>query len=285
MTAGNTTEPRVSRRRATAADGTGADGRGAAGGGLRGALAAEWIKLWSVRSTWWGLAGAVVMMGVVSLILATDTATDNASGRPGIEPPGVIAVTDIPVGAVDLVQFVVLTLAILSVTGEYATGSIRTTLQYVPLRGRMLAAKAAVVAAVTFPAGIVLILLGAGTAAPMLGEWGRLEAGELVRAALAAGTYLALTGVLMTGVAAMLRSIAATLTTAFLFLLVVPMTLANARSELLRDAADALPATAGRYFLAGEGGPYPAAAGAAIVAAWAAAALWGGTIVLRRRDA
>ncbi|MEV5831929.1 hypothetical protein AB0L25_40895 [Spirillospora sp. NPDC052242] len=265
---------------------TGASGgRGARGGGFRGALTAEWIKLWSVRSTWWGLAGAVAMMGVACMILATDAAMDNTSGRPDVEPPGVLPVTDIPVGAVDLVQFVVLTLAILAVTGEYATGSIRTTLQCVPLRGRMLAAKASVVAAVTFPAGIVLILAGAAISAPVLGEWGRLEAGELARDALAAGTYLALTSVLMTGVAAMLRSAAATLTTAFLFLMVVPMSLANARSDALKNVADALPATAGRHFLAGDGGPYPAVAGLAIVAAWSAAALWCGTMLLRRRDA
>ncbi|QFG19813.1 ABC transporter permease subunit [Actinomadura sp. WMMB 499] len=262
-----------------------AGSRASGGGGFRGALAAEWIKLWSVRSTWWGLAGAVALMGVACTILATDTATDNTSGRPGVEPPGVIDVTDVPVGAVDLVQFVVLALAILTVTGEYATGSVRTTLQCVPRRERMLAAKASVVAAVTFPTGIVLVLVGAATAAPMLGEWGRLDAGGLVRGALAAGTYLALAGALMTGVAAMLRSAAATLTTAFLFLMVVPMTLANARSQALRNVADALPATAGRYFMAGDGGPYPAVAGALIVAVWAAAALLCGTAVLRRRDA
>ncbi|OLT20501.1 hypothetical protein BJF79_47245 [Actinomadura sp. CNU-125] len=251
---------------------------------MRGALAAEWIKLWSVRSTWWGFASAVALMGVVCMILATDTAMDNRSGAPGTEPPGVVAVTDIPVGGIDLVQFVVLALAILAVTSEYATGSIRTTLQCVPSRGRLLAAKAAVVAAVTFPAGIVLVLAGTAVAGPVLGEWGRLEAGGLVGDALAAGLYLALASVLMTGVAAMLRSAAAALTTAFLFMLVVPMMLANARSQVLRDVADALPATAGRYLMGGDG-PYPSAVAAAIVAVWAAAALWGGSVVLRRRDA
>lgn len=296
MTARDTTTAHATSTHATTAQAPSRPGNGparpaddrartGAGGGFRGALTAEWIKLWSVRSTWWGLAGAVAMMGVACMILATDTAMDNTSGRPGVEPPGVLAVTDIPVGAIDLVQFVVLTLAILAVTGEYATGSIRTTLQCVPQRGRMLAAKASVVAAVTLPAGIVLILAGAAISTPVLGEWGRLEAGELVRDALAAGTYLALTSVLMTGVAAMLRSAAATLTTAFLFLMVVPMSLANARSDALKNVADALPATAGRHFLAGDGDPYPAAAGLLIVAVWSAAALWCGTIVLRRRDA
>ncbi|MBE1536330.1 ABC transporter permease subunit [Actinomadura algeriensis] len=265
-------------------------GTSGAGGGFRGALAAEWIKLWSVRSTWWGLAAAVALMGLVCVILATDIAMDNrtvkggGAAAAGVEAPGVVAVSGIPVGAVDLVQFVVLALAILTVTGEYATGSIRTTLQCVPLRGRMLAAKASVVAAVTFPVGAVLVLVGAGVAAPLLGRWGRLDAGGLVRDALAAGVYLALVSVLMVGVAVMLRSAAAALTTAFLFMLVVPMTLANARSQVLKDVGDALPATAGRYFMGGDG-PYPAAAAAAIVAVWAAVFLWAGAVVLRRRDA
>ncbi|WP_199748212.1 hypothetical protein [Actinomadura sp. WAC 06369] len=246
-TAGATAGATIGRATAGAGAVRSVDGRArpGAGGGFRGAFAAEWIKLWSVRSTWWNLAGAVAMMGVFCVILATDTATDNTSGQPGVEPPGAVAVSDIPVGAIDLVQFVVLALAILAVTGEYATGSVRTTLQCVPLRGRMLAAKASVVAAVTLPAGVVLVLAGAAISAPVLGEWGRLEAGGLVRDALAAGAYLALTSLLMTGVAAVLRSAAATLTTAFLFLMVVPMSLANARSDLLKSVGDALPATAG----------------------------------------
>lgn len=170
------------------------------------------------------------------------------------------------------------------ITGEYATGSIRATLQWVPPRARMLAAKTAVATAVVFPAGVVLDLVGTAVVCPVLGEWGRLDAGDVVHDALMTGVYLAMMSALILGVGAMLRSTAATITTAFLFVLVLPMTLANTRSDLLKDVAEALPSSAGRHLPAGDG-PYPAATALAIVAAWTAAAFWGGVTVLRRRDA
>jgi hypothetical protein len=257
--------------------------RDVGGGGVRGAVAAEWTKLWSVRSTWWGLAGAAAMMALMSLITATAMVNDNTD--PGVaERPGVVSVSGVAAGSVDLVQFVVLTLAILVITGEYATGTIRATLQWVPVRGRVLLAKAAVVAAVVFPAGVVLGLVGTAVAYPVLGRWGRLEAGDVVHDVLAAGLYMAVISVLILGVGAMLRSTAGTLTTAFLFLLVVPETLVNSRSELLKDVAEALPSSAGRHVLGGDG-PYPAAAAVAIMAVWTVAAVCGGLAVLRRRDA
>ncbi|MEV4008633.1 hypothetical protein [Actinomadura sp. NPDC049753] len=91
--------------------------------------------------------------------------------------------------------------------------------------------------------------------------------------------------VLVLAVGAMLRSTAASLTTAFLFLLVVPMLLGSGdESGPARKVSDSLPSSAGRYFMAGEG-PYPQAVGLVILVAWTAAALCGGVVVLRRRDA
>ncbi|GAA2148520.1 ABC transporter permease [Actinomadura napierensis] len=253
------------------------------GGGLPGAVAAEWTKLWSVRSTWWGLAGAAALMGLMSLILASSTVSNNTN-EIASDDQGVVSVSGVAVSSLDMVQFVVVAVAILVITGEYATGSIRSTLQWVPRRGRMLVAKAAVLAGVMLPAGVVLSVLGTAVAGPVLGEWGRSRAVVVVDDALQMGVYLALVSLLVLGVGAMLRSTAGTLTTAFLFLLVVPMLLVNAGSSVGRHVADALPSTAGRYLMTGDG-PYPEAVGAAILAAWTAAALWGGVLVLRRRDA
>ncbi|MEU6748253.1 ABC transporter permease [Spirillospora sp. NPDC046719] len=254
-----------------------------AGGGLRGAVAAEWTKLWSVRSTWWGLAAAAVLMGLMCLILASSTVSNNTN-EVASDDQGVVSVSGVAIASLDMVQFVVVAVAILVITGEYATGSIRSTLQWVPRRGRMLVAKAVVLAAVTLPAGVVLCVAGTAVAGPVLGEWGRSRAVVFVDDALQSGVYLALVCLLVLGLGAMLRSTAGTLTTAFLFLLVLPMLLENAGSSVGRHAADALPSGAGRHFMNGDG-PYPAGVGAAILAAWAVAALWGGVVVLRRRDA
>ncbi|MBO2460886.1 ABC transporter permease [Actinomadura violacea] len=253
------------------------------GGGMPGAVAAEWTKLWSLRSTWWGLASAVVLMGLMCLVLASSTVSNNTN-EVASDDQGVVSVSGVAISALDMVQFVVVAVAILVITGEYATGGIRSTLQWVPRRGRMLMAKAVVLAAVTLPAGVVLGVVGTAVAGPVLGEWGRFRAVVFVDDALQAGVYLALVSVLVLGLGAMLRSTAGTLTTAFLFLLVVPMLLVNAGSSVGRRAADVLPSGAGRHFMSGDG-PYPAGVGAVILAAWAVAALWGGVLVLRRRDA
>ncbi|TDD59935.1 ABC transporter permease [Actinomadura rubrisoli] len=266
------------------------DGRGAApdgprhtGGGLTGAVHAEWTKLWSLRSTAWTLAAAGLMMILMCLIVAASIVNDNDTRAPG--HPGVVSASGVAAGAVDMVQFVVLALAILVITGEYATGSIRSTLQWVPVRHRMLLSKAAVVAAVVFPTGIALNLIGTAAAYPVLGKWGRQNAGDLTHDALLTAVYLTLISLMIIGCGAMLRSTATTLTTAFLFLMVLPATLTNTGSRFAVHVADALPSSAGRHLIAGEDTPYPAAAALAILAAWVAAGLWGGIITLRRRDA
>ncbi|MGW2222038.1 hypothetical protein ACWCSD_44225, partial [Nonomuraea sp. NPDC001684] len=40
------------------------------------AARAEWDKLWSVRSTWWCLAGAAALMVLTAVALAAAAATD-----------------------------------------------------------------------------------------------------------------------------------------------------------------------------------------------------------------
>jgi len=251
---------------------------------LRGAIAAEWTKVWSLRSTWWTLVAALGLMGLMSAILATSTATNNDSGDPALHQ-GVVQDSDMAVGAIDLVQFVLITLAILMITSEYATGSIRTTLQWVPVRGRMLAAKATVATALILPTGLILGTVGTAVAGPLLDRWGRFSPGQAAADVAAIGVYLVLISVFILSVGAMLRSTAGTLTTAFLFLMALPMLLANSKMGLLKHISDALPSSAGRHFMSGDAAPYPPAVALLVMGAWAAAAAALATFTLRRRDA
>ncbi|MEU5882968.1 ABC transporter permease [Spirillospora sp. NPDC047279] len=259
-------------------------GGGGEGGGFAGAAAAEWTKLWSLRSTWWGLASAAGLMTLMSFILATSTASNNTN-EITTDDQGVVSVSGIAVGAIDLVQFVPVTLAILVITAEYATGGIRAALQWVPVRGRMLGAKAAVVAAVTAPAGMVLAVLGTAVAGPGLGRWGRFSFGDAAADVLNVGVYLALICVFSLGIGAVLRSTAGALTAAFLLLMMIPMLLSNSPIPALRHVSDSLPSSAGRHFMAAEPGPYPALVGLLILVAWAAAVMVAAIAVLKRRDA
>ncbi|GAB3960785.1 ABC transporter permease subunit [Actinoallomurus acanthiterrae] len=251
-------------------------------GGLRGAITAEWTKLWSVRSTWWCLLSAAVVTAAVCAQLAVSHVYDNTHTdrvHPGVTSAGALAIS-----AMSLVQVVVIAPAMLMITSEYSTGLIRSTLLWTPVRHRMLLAKATVLAPVMFAIGTVLGLLGAGVAHPMLGRWGTFPVTGVVADALSVGVYVAVVGVFTLGVGAVLRSAVGTLTSVFLVLMVVPNLLGVAGGAG-QKVADALPSIAGHHFMRGDADPYGPAAGLAVAGAWAVAALLAGAWILHRRDA
>ncbi|GAA4435457.1 hypothetical protein [Phytohabitans houttuyneae] len=91
---------------------------------------AEWVKLWTVRSTWWCLASSLLLMGCTAFLLGNDFAYD-------LEHPDEQAVRDTtatlqsvvdPAAAsVSLAQFALIALAMLVITSEYSTGAIRSS--------------------------------------------------------------------------------------------------------------------------------------------------------------
>ena len=255
-----------------------------AGHPLVGAVAAEWTKLWSVRSTWWTLVAALVTMAATAAQLAIYAVNANTDDDPTVDP-GVLPVGEVVAGSLELTQFVVLALGLFAITSEFATGTIRTTLRCTPSRGRVLAAKALVVGAVTFGVGLLLGGVGAAVARPVLGEWGRAPLGGTVADIVACAGYLALVSVLALGLAAALRGPVLTLTVLLALLYIVPLSLQEPDITVLTRIADAFPGVAGGHFLAGDTEPYPAAVGLLLLAGWAAAALAGGRWALARRDA
>lgn len=254
--------------------------------GLRGAVAAEWTKLMSVRSTWACLFSAIVVMaiycayyGTIVLIQNEENAADAAS-----QPIG-----NAPQSAVLVVQFVAIVWAMQSVTSEYSTGSIRTTLQWVPNRRTVLLAKVAVVSATTFGVGTLLGALGAVVAWPLFGGYGIVEPVEVVVDAMLVGANLAVLSVMAIGAGAALRKAAGALAIVFVVLVVLPVLLQPTGNptadDLLREVNQYLPGYAGMNFMRGIDEYYPAFAGFLIVAAWSLAALLLGYRRLRSRDA
>jgi hypothetical protein len=138
-------------------------------------------------------------------------------------------------------------LGVLFITAEYRRGMTRTTLAAGPRRGRMLLAKATVLAAVTFAAGlaaaVVSFVLGqsalrtGGHTPPAFPELA-LSDGPALRAVVGTGLLLALVAVFALGLGALLRSTTAALAVA-VALLVLPGVVA---SGLPLDAARALTA-------------------------------------------
>ncbi|MFI7439929.1 ABC transporter permease [Nonomuraea indica] len=256
-------------------------------------VAAEWTKLWSVRSTFWCLTGTVAVTVLSAVALGGSRATDLV--RDGVTAARLPA-TESVVSASTFAQLVMVTLGMLAITSEYATGSIRGTLQAVPIRGRMLAAKALVVAPVMFATGV----LAGGLAAvatylllsvPVFGGFVTLDAGETVVDLLRLGVFAALVSLTALGVGTALRGAAGALTVMFMLLFGLPLVLLMTGSQVAVEASMRLPMFAGLAFmesadnLTGGPIPYPPGEGLAWLLGWTAAALATGHAVLRRRDA
>jgi ABC-2 type transport system permease protein len=113
-------------------------------------LACEWIKLRSVRSTYWTLLVAVVTPIGISALVAVTLANAPGPGPNGLDPllPGLLSL--------EYAVLAVGVLGVLTISAEFSTGLIRTTFTAVPHRRAVLAAKAAVLGAVTLAAGEVV---------------------------------------------------------------------------------------------------------------------------------
>jgi ABC-type transport system involved in multi-copper enzyme maturation permease subunit len=193
------------------------------------------------------------------------------------------------------------------ITSEYRRGLIRTTLTASPRRGRVLAAKAVVIAAVTFVAGLVAV-----TGALVIGER-QMRAGgvsidpvstlTLVRIVAGTAALLAVAAVLALAIGTVLRRSAIAVVAVIVaivlpyFLAVggvsfLPAGVANWLLRLTPAAAFAIQQPYPRYAQVAfsytpSNGYYPLApwAGFAVLCAWAAVALGLAAFLLRRRDA
>jgi ABC-2 type transport system permease protein len=121
--------------------------------GLRGALASEFTKIRSVRSTYWTLAALlIVSVGIGAAICAGQAANFNQN-------PGNLAGFDATQTSLaaffEIGQLVIAVLGAMVITSEYSTGMIRTSLTAQPRRGVVYAAKAMVFTGVTLVISVI----------------------------------------------------------------------------------------------------------------------------------
>jgi ABC-2 type transport system permease protein len=219
---------------------------------------------------------SLVLMASCALIVGNDFAydmenPDEQAVRDTLATT--MAIGDPVVPSTQLAQFAVVALAMLMITTEYSTGTIRATLRAVPSRGRVLLMKVGVAAAVTFVGGLVLGAAGLVAARFGLGEYAVVDAGDAAGTAVRVAVYLALVSAMSIGMGAALRSAVGTLSAVLVLLVGLSMVVSG-------SLADYLPGVAGANFML-DGG----AADALILAAWTIAALASGYAVLHRRDA
>jgi ABC-2 type transport system permease protein len=162
-------------------------GVAAAPAGFGQAVRSEWVKLWSVRSTWWTVLALVVLGAGLTTLMCWGNA-DWLASEDADESPGSFITWGMMIA-----QVCAVVIGVLAVTSEYGTGMIRTTLAATPARGRVLAAKAVVVTSVMFVTGTMTALLGYLCGNPFLEREGigmALE-GDVARAMYGSGLFMA----------------------------------------------------------------------------------------------
>ncbi|MEV0902839.1 hypothetical protein [Actinoplanes sp. NPDC049802] len=235
---------------------------------MRGALTAEWGKTWSLRSPWFCVVAAPALTTVMAATLANDFRYDIGQGR--LPASATLPVLDPLTQAMQVGQLVLVALAMLTVTSEYGTGVIRSTLLAHPRRRDVLLAKTAVAAVTGFVAGLASAAAGWATAALLLGD--HAAGGEPVAACLRLAATASLACMLTVAVGFLLRSGAGTLTT--MFVLLVGLQVVDPRIGRF------LPAGAAVAFMAGDGVRH-----LLVLAGWTVAVLSVAGAVLARRDA
>ena len=195
--------------------------------------------------------------------------------------------------------------ATIFMTAEYRRGLIRTTLAASPRRGRMLAAKALVIGAVAFAAGLLGAIGAIGVGTVIAHSRGSQIFPEPwpteVRMIVGTGALVAVVAVFTLAVAVIVRRSVAAVTIVFAAIvvpyflaaiLILPVGLADWMLRVTPAAAFAVQQATPRYpqvqaYYAPVSGFYPLApwAGFAVLCAWTLAAFGGAVCLLRRRDA
>ncbi|MEE1938738.1 ABC transporter permease [Streptomyces sp. TRM 70361] len=181
------------------------------------AIASEWTKIRSVRSTVWTLAIMFVLVVGIGALVAVGLGTEDTAGAP-VLAGGFFGLM--------LGQLCVITLGVLVITSEYSTGMIRTTLTACPQRARVLTAKAVVFFLLSFTMTLIACTLtalmqSAAVEGKPLSEFASTDSfngetisageavatgGEWLGATVGAALYVALLGLLSLAVGALLRS-------------------------------------------------------------------------------
>jgi ABC-2 type transport system permease protein len=255
-------------------------------------LRSEWTKLRSVRSTYWTLlAAAVITIGIsvlVTAIYVNQYPGMSASDRAFIDP------THFSLIGVFLAQFAIGVLGVLTITGEYSTGAIRSTLAAVPQRRTVLAAKATVFTGVSLVVGLVSCFAAFFVGQAILSTQGlQAHLGDpgVLRAVAGSGLYLAILGLLALGIGTLLRRSAGAISALFGVILVLPVLVQTLPSSWTDTIARYLPSNAGEAIAhTVQAGPRVGPmlspwGGMGVFMLYAAVALVFASFALHRRDA
>ncbi|MFG6446379.1 ABC transporter permease subunit [Microbacterium sp. P06] len=270
--------------------------------GFGGIMSSEWIKLRSIRSTWWCFAILLLLtVGFSALLSSTLSFGDGPS--PTGDAAQSLAVQAVTISTT-FGALVIGVLGVLIISGEYGTGMIRSTLTAVPRRTPALIAKALVFALATFVVSALSFAISVPISVALLAGTGiDVDLGDpkYWLALLGGVVYLVLVGLIAFSIGAIIRNTAGSVAVALGLVLAAPIVLSivSALTQLvwLQNVEKLLPSTAGgtlSSYPIDATGATPAAdglwtfepwQGLLVLVVWVVVLFTTATVLLKRRDA
>ena len=247
-------------------------------------LAAEWMKIRSIRSTWVLAVGTVVVTVLVSLLGISGLTSGWQADLPADFDPVGNSFKGILVG-----QILIATLGAQCITSEYATGQIITSLTITPRRAALLASKLAVVVLAALATAVAAVSGSLAASQAALAAAGLptapLADPDTMRAVLCAIGYLVLCAVLGFAFGVITRSASGALGIIVTVALLIPA-LAPALPGVIGDLAGTYwPPTAGQASYTTASGALPPIAGLAVMAVFTLWTTLAAHLTLKSRDA
>jgi ABC-2 type transport system permease protein len=252
-----------------------------------GVFRSEWTKLYSLRSTRYALLATAIMtigFGIIaSAVTVSRWGSTSLADKATFDPLATSLV-----GA----RFGVLAIGVLGVlliTGEYATGMIRSTMTAVPKRLPVLWGKIGVYALValviTIPAAFVAFFAGQAILSGQHIQIAFSHAG-VPGAVIGAAGYLTLVGLFAMGLGAIMRSTAAGIATFAGIMFVVGPLISILPASVANSIEPYLPSNAGEAMMqiGSHANTLSPGAGLGVFAAYVAAVIAAAALLLVRRD-
>jgi ABC-type transport system involved in multi-copper enzyme maturation permease subunit len=250
--------------------------------GLSQVVRSEFTKLRSLRSTLWMVLIAIIGSMVVTVLASRSDIHHRASWYQGFDPTNQsltgLAVALLSIGI----------LGALSVTGEYGSATMRSTLSAAPRRSSLIAGKVIVTGAIALVVGEILtfacfavgqaILSGGGAPSASLGQPG------VLRALTLSGIFLALIGLLGFGLGVVIRHTAGAVAAFVGATLLLPAILSRMPGDLTRYTPVGILANSVSA-VRPPGGQLSPSMGITMMLLYSAAILGAGVSLFARRDA
>jgi ABC-2 type transport system permease protein len=282
--------------------------------GIRGVLASEFTKLRSVRSTYWTI-GALLVLSVGLAAAIGAGASSDLHSNPG-DKVGFDATQTSLAFFFYLGQLIIAVLGAMTITSEYSTGMIRTSLTAMPRRGNVFASKLLVFSGVALVVSLVTsflaffvgqaVMSGTGVSAslfhsttvPAAGKVSPhsvtvtssvvVTSGHVLTAIIGTGLLVTMAAVIAFGLGAIIRHTAGAIASAVGLLFVLPIIIQLLPHAWRFDIIRFIPTSAGDV-LSATLGDHPHLWSAwpqfAVTVVWAAVLVGVGAYLFRKRDA